>query len=274
MADWAFINDQFFPEDKAMLHFRDLAIQRGYGVFDFLRFARGEPVFIEDHLQRFYFSASRMHLPIRFRMEELKEIIKSLIKKNKDKEGGIRLTLTGGYSPDGYQLALPNLIISQHNFVAPSPEQVNSGIRLITHPFQRQFPEAKTIDYAMAIWLQPMLKQKGADDIIYHHDEKITECPRSNFFMITEDQKLVTPEHNILKGITRMKVLELAAEEFETEERTVTLRELNNIREAFITSTTKGVLPVTRINQKMLPYGPVTKRLRDIVGKETEKAFR
>jgi branched-chain amino acid aminotransferase len=264
MAEWAFINDGFIPEQNASVHFRDLAIQRGYGIFDFLRFTQGEPLFVDDHLDRFYFSAGRMHLPVNLSAAELKQIIHSLIQKNGQQEGGIRLTLTGGYSPDGYQLASPNLIISQHSFAAPTPVQVNAGIQLVTHPYQRQFPEAKTIDYSMAIWLQPLIKQRGADDVLYHKDGSISECPRSNFFIVTKEGKIVTPKEGVLKGITRMKLLQWGRKEFEIEERTVSIAELDHIKEAFITSTTKGVLPVTRIDEKILPYGANTKRIREL----------
>jgi branched-chain amino acid aminotransferase len=264
MAAWAFINEQFIPEESASLHIRDLSIQRGYGVFDFLKFRQGQPIFMDDHLKRFDDSARYMHLPVKLSQTALKEIIKTLVQKNGQEEGGIRLTLTGGYSPDGYQLSSPNLIISQQNFSAPGSDQVRSGIQLITHPYHRQFPEAKTIDYAMAIWLQPLIRQRAADDVLYHYDGGITECPRSNFFIVTDDDKVITPKDGVLKGITRMKLLEWGAEEFEMEERPVSIEELKTIREAFITSTTKGVMPVTRIDERILPVGIITKRLREI----------
>jgi branched-chain amino acid aminotransferase len=264
MAAWAFINDEFIPEESASLHIRDLSIQRGYGVFDFLKFLQGHPIFIDDHLKRLHVSASCMHLPIKHSAAALKETIQTLIEKNGQENGGIRLTLTGGYSADGYQLASPNLVISQQNFTTPTADQVRAGIQLITHAYHRQFAEAKTIDYAMAIWLQPLVKKSGADDVLYHHGGWVSECPRSNFFIVTDDGRVVTPNDQVLKGITRMKLLEWGADEFKMEERPVSLNELGTIREAFITSTTKVVMPVTRIDEKILPVGTVTKKLREI----------
>jgi D-alanine transaminase/branched-chain amino acid aminotransferase len=100
----------------------------------------------------------------------------------------------------------------------------------------------------MAIWLQSLIKEKGADDVLYHTNEVITECPRANFFIVTKDGKLITPVNNILKGITRMKVLELAASNHKVEEQPITIDDIKNAREAFITSSTKRVLPVWQID--------------------------
>ncbi len=63
---WAFVIDQFVPEDKASLFVGDLAIQRGYGVFDFFKVVDFVPVFLNEHLDRFYFSAKEMRLKVSY----------------------------------------------------------------------------------------------------------------------------------------------------------------------------------------------------------------
>src|SRR5215218_5208589 len=114
MRKWAFLNEDFVLEENARLQFRDLAIQRGYGVFDFFKLIENTPLFLDEHLHRFFYSAAEMHLPVHKTAKELKAIINELIEKNSLPHSGFRITLTGGYSQDGYQLAKPNLIISQH----------------------------------------------------------------------------------------------------------------------------------------------------------------
>src|SRR5690348_11729210 len=104
-----FLNNQFVQEEKAVLQISDLAIQRGYGIFDFFKVVNSIPVFLEDHLERFYFSAEQMRLDVAYSRDDLKKIIFELIEKNTASDTGIRLTVTGGYSPDGYQLSSPNL---------------------------------------------------------------------------------------------------------------------------------------------------------------------
>ncbi|MGN6165367.1 MAG: aminotransferase class IV [Flavisolibacter sp.] len=264
MQKWVFINDDFIAEEKACIHFRDLAIQRGYGVFDYLRLKDNTPVFLNDHLERFFHSAQQMHLPVGKTEAELKNILADLIAKNSLPDSGIRLTLTGGYSADGYQIAEPNLIISQQKFQALTTPQFEHGIRLITYKHQRQLPSVKTIDYVMPIWLQPYIKKNGADDVLYFNDNMVTECPRSNFFLVTNEDKIITSKDNILHGITRKKLLEIAAKEFEIAEGNITPGALTTGKEAFITSTTKSILPVTSVNGNKMgngTAGAVTKKL-------------
>src|SRR5215203_1127834 len=248
MYKWAFVNEDFVLEENARLQFRDLAIQRGYGVFDFFKLIENIPVFLDQHLRRFFYSAAEMHLPVHKSAEELTTIIYELIEKNNLPQSGVRITLTGGYSQDGYQLAKPNLIISQHVFPLPGKEQFQKGIKLVTYKHQRQLAHIKTIDYLIAIWLQPFIRQQAADDVLYYNDNGITECPRSNVF-------IVTTKDNILEGITRTRLLEIAARNFKVQERNISPEDVRRAREVFITSTTKNVLPVCSVDGNMIGNG-------------------
>ena len=249
MATWVFLNDRFIEEEKAMLSFKDLSFQRGYGIFDFFRLIGDTPLFFDEHLDRFFFSAEAMRLPVPLAKKELKAAIAGLIKKNNQPHTGIRLSLTGGNAEDGFTIGSPTFLISQHPFTPPADEQVQKGIRLLSHPFQRQLPHVKTIDYLMAVWLQPKRIAAGADDLLYHQNGIITESPRSNFFLVTADDKIVTPAKEVLAGITRQKLLQLAKEQFVVEERSITMDELRTAKEAFLTSTTKQILPVAQIDE-------------------------
>ncbi|HEX9512221.1 MAG TPA: aminotransferase class IV [Puia sp.] len=252
---YVFINDDLVPAEKASLLVSDLAIQRGYGIFDFLKTLHHIPVFPDEHLDRFFYSASQLRLSIGRNREELKALLHTLMQKNGIPHSGIRMTLTGGYSPDGYELVKPNLVITQTPLPLAFRENFQKGIRLVSYPHQRQIPEVKTIDYLMAIWLQPFIRQNEADDVLYLRDGIVLECPRSNFFIVTAKDKLVTPSHHILKGIIRMKVLELAGRQLQAEERAITLEEARTAKEAFITSTTKHILPVFSIDGQPIGEG-------------------
>ena len=252
-----FINDSFEAEENASLLVSDLSIQRGYGVFDFFRTINNKPVHLDDHLDRFFFSASKMRLPIGKTREQLKEIISELMQKNNIPDSGIRITLTGGYSSDGYSVSKPNLIISQKPLIIN--DDVVNTIKLVSYAHQRQLPDVKSIDYMMAIWLKPFVEQNSADDLLYHTGGSVTESPRSNFFIVTADDKIVTPSNNILKGINRKYVTAIANKHFAFEERDITLDEAYNAKEAFLTSTTKLVLPVVKIDDKTIGNGEAGK---------------
>jgi D-alanine transaminase/branched-chain amino acid aminotransferase len=248
------VNDSLIPSDEANLNIADLAVQRGYGIFDFFKTIDGKPVFLEDHLDRLFRSAVLMRLEIKQSRDEIRDKISSLIEINKLKDSGIKVILTGGFSPDGFNIAEPNLVISQQEFQIPKtmPEK---GISILTHEYQRHFSDAKTLDYLQAIWLQPILKEKKADDVLYYSAGIIRECPRANIFIVTKDHKVITPENGMLKGVTRKQVLELSAEKYITEARDVSFEEFRDAAEIFITSTTKNILPVVQVDGHIVGDG-------------------
>ena len=268
---YAMIGGKLVVTEEAALMVNDLSIQRGYGIFDFFKVVDSEPVFLKEHLDRFYTSAAKMHLRISITREQLIADIHTLLAKNNVPESGIRLTLTGGYSEDGYTQFDPNLVITQS--ALSLNRELPAGISLITHEFQRQLPQVKTIDYLMAIWLQPLIKQSGASDVLYHHAGSITECPRANFFIVTRDGEIATPKEDILLGVTRAHVIKLAGQNHKVSERTVSLSEVEAAAEAFITSTTKHVLPVTEINGKQVGDGSAGKITRWLSNAYNQQIF-
>lgn len=270
---YVFINDHFVRQEEAALPVSDLSIQRGYGLFDYLKVVEGVPLYLEEHLDRLYYSAAQMRLPVLQSREELKDIIRELMQRNLLPHSGIRITLTGGASPDGYSLAVPNLVLSQSPLTLPPAEAVEKGIRLMTYDHQRQLPHIKTTDYLMAIWLQPLIKERGADDVLYCPQGLVGECPRANVFAVL-DGVLVTPSERILKGVIRSQVLQLAKDILSVEERVVTLAELKAAEEVFITSTTKQVLPVRQVDDSVLfteRPGKITMELYDRLRKQQEQ---
>jgi branched-chain amino acid aminotransferase len=260
---YTIINNELLPSTKASLLVNDLSIERGYGVFDYFKILNGKPIFLEDHLDRFYQSASIMQLPVSKNRDQLKAQLQELMQQNNMPDSGIRITLTGGYSKDGYDLSTPNLIITQQPLPAGGGLDT-TGIHLVTYAHQRQLAAAKTIDYIMAIWLRSFIKQEDAYDVLYHHHNNITETPRTNFFIVTKDDTIVTASHHILKGVIRKQVLELAAGQFNVEERSFTIQELYQAKEAFITSTTKNIWPVVNVDHQLIndgKPGPITAQL-------------
>lgn len=239
-----FLNDQFLENKEASLNIMDLSIQRGYAAFDYLRTVNGKTLFLSDHLDRFYASTEAMRLPLSKTKEELTAIINTLIKKSGFSQAGIRLILTGGYSPDAYNPAEPNLLITCNPQTLPSAEDVEKGISIITYEYQRDLPQIKNINYMMAVWLQSLIKEKKADDVLYYRDNILTEFPRANLFIVTKENILITPSENILLGITRKKLIGLAIDFIKVEERNISKEELYEAKEVFMCSTTKRILPI------------------------------
>jgi branched-chain amino acid aminotransferase len=246
------VNGALVAADKAFLKISDLSIQRGYGIFDFFKTLNGRPIFLEDHLDRFYFSAAQMRLNVKESRDELKVMLSELMQQNNLPDSGVRITLTGGYSADGYMMDQPNMIITQQPLVNTANL---AAVKLITHRHQRQMPHIKTIDYLMAIWLQPLIKEQDADDVLYCNNNIVTECPRANFFVVTNEGTVATTATNLLKGIVRLQLLRHFSKEFMIEERDVTLEEVYDAKEAFITSSTKNILSVASVDGRLINDG-------------------
>jgi D-alanine transaminase/branched-chain amino acid aminotransferase len=262
----AFVNNEFLDESKATLQVGDLSIQRGYAVFDFFRTNDFIPLFLDDYLDRLFNSIALLHLQALHTREELKAIINELIQKNGMAESGIRMTMTGGYSPDSYEPVKPNLIITQQKIQLTTPEKFAKGIKIITHEYQRELPAAKSINYLVGVWLQQKVREKNAADVLYQLQGIVSEFPRANIFIVSRDKEIITPSDNILRGITRMKILKLAAEKYIVNERPLHIDEIRNAAEVFMTSTTKRILPIIQVDDTLIENGkagPVTASLND-----------
>ncbi|WP_300604422.1 aminotransferase class IV [Niabella sp.] len=261
---WTFVNNAFAEEGKAMIQTGDLAIQRGYAVFDYFRTVDHKPLFLEDYLDRFFNSAQALSISIPHTRSRVTEIIFELIQKNNLPESGIRMIATGGYSPDSYTPVQGNFILQQQPLQLPDAATVENGIRIMTHAYQRDLPTVKSINYLMGIWLQKQLKEKGLTDVLYIQNDIISEFPRANIFIITPEGILVTPGRNVLAGITRKKILEFASTLLPVETRDISVNELISAAEVFMTSTTKRILPVTEIDGIRIgngKAGPLTRQL-------------
>jgi branched-chain amino acid aminotransferase len=266
MSKLVYVNDRFLDQEKATISIHDLNVQRGYGIFDFFRLVGNRPLHLEEHLDRFFFSAQQLRLPVPKSREDLKLVIKELIWENEMPDSGLRIQLTGGEMHNGFTQLHPVLFISQIEFAAPSQHFLENGIKMVTYEHQRQLPQVKSIDYLMSIWLQPILAERIADELLYFSNGLIRESPRSNIFLVTQDGKLVTPGEQILKGISRKKVLEIANSHFTTEERDIHLDEIASAKEIFLTSTTKQILPVSKVDGMTIGDGrpgPATKKLSE-----------
>ena len=232
----------------------DLGLARGYAVFDFFRVNKNYPVFIEDHLSRLIRSAEHVKLPVMWSKKELKSLILEMIELNNLSESGVKVIVTGGYSPDGFSSVTPNLIITQHEIKRPEKTYYENGVRLITKEYLRDSASAKTTNYAMALQFQEELQKKGGFDILYRYNGKLLETTRSNFFLV-KGSKIITPDEDVLHGITRDKILDFAPCHFDIEIRDIKTRELESADETFICSTIKRVLPVIQIDEKKIGDG-------------------
>ena len=248
---FCFSVDQIVSSEEARVHPLDIGLIRGYAIFDFFRTVHFQPLFLDDYLERFISSAQRLRLPLALSKEDLERVIFLLIEKNKLEQGGIRMVLTGGVSDNHFSPTAGSLFIFCEALQMPSAEKYEHGVKLLSEEYIRPLAGIKTTNYTLPVWLSSSWKDVAAEDVVYHFNGIISESSRSNIFMV-KNGELATPASNILLGVTRRNVLKLAGG---AQERDITLTELLNADEVFMTSTTKRILPVTQIDGTLIKDG-------------------
>jgi branched-subunit amino acid aminotransferase/4-amino-4-deoxychorismate lyase len=260
------LNGTFVAQEDAKVHASDLTFRRGFGAFDYLRIFDGTPLFIEDHLDRFANTAAMLGIDMPMSQAELTEHVLELVTKNAQDTAGLQLFLTGGYSVDGFTPTEPNLIILQNPLPQVPDAYYDNGATLISHEYLRDLPQAKTTNYMMAVVLGKNIREVGATDALYYHGDSIMETTRSNFFIVSHDDVIVTANEHILHGVTRKHILQVARKHWQVEERRVSWEDLKNAKEAFITSTTKGALPIVKIDDLIINTGHVGEVCQALMG--------
>lgn len=257
MKTYCYINGKIMRTEKGFIPVTDLALQRGYGVFDYIRTYHGKLFLFEYHLSRLQSSAETLHLKLPLSNAELRKIAEKLIQKSDLKNPAIRILLTGGDSRSSPLLAKPNLIMISEELPLWPKELYSQGVKLVIVDYQRVMPEEKTINYLNALYLEPFKRKQEAFDLLYTHQGSITECTKNNFFVFLNGVLITPPADQVLSGITRKVVLGLAKTMFPVEERRLMMDELDACEEAFLTSTSKGVMPVTQIDGKEIGSGKI-----------------
>lgn len=273
--NYCFLNGKILPQEKAFVRIDDIAILRGYGVFDFLRTYNSKPFLIKEHLQRLKNSAKALSLITPFSDQEIEEIVLKLLKKNKMKEAQVRILLTGGKTVNGmgYDDSKPTFAVLIEPLAPPPAESYTKGAKLITNTHMRHIHLAKTINYLNAISLAKERQKQGALEILYIFHDYVLEGSTSNFF-IFKGNTLITPKDNILLGTTRNLLLKLLAKEFKIEERDIKSAELKEADEAFLSATNKEVLPIIKIDNLVIGTGKIgknTKKVMEIFANYTHK---
>jgi len=254
-AQW-YIDGRWVHPHEASISINDTAILRAYSVFESLRTYDRRPFHLDEHLARIYRSAELIDLDIPYSREQIAAVVREVIARNAYKHATIRIFVTGGETEDSIlPTGKPVLVVLITPLGERDMQRFAQGIKVITTHLQRIMPEAKTNNYVAAVRaLKEAARHNAADALFVNEQGHVLEATRSNFFIFRGDT-LVTPRQGILIGVTRNVVLNLARDRFPVEERPVLLDELSLVDEAFITSSSKEILPVVQIDDLVIGDG-------------------
>ena len=261
-----YLNGVLLPLGEAKVGVLDLGILRGFGIYEGITSFSGEPFRFDDHWERFQKSANILGLTIPHTKNEAEDAMRALIKHNTEgARANLRMLLTGGEALGG----LEHVPGRETFFITAAPhtplsfELYEHGASLITHEYQRFMPEVKSIHYITAVMLQEKRKAADAIEILYTSGGRTLECATSNVFIV-KNGTVITPDADVLKGITRKVVLECARETYQTLEQTIPLSAFFDADEAFITSSFKDIVPIVSVDGRTIGPGvpgPVTRDL-------------
>lgn len=269
MAKLCYFNDEYVKLENISISPFDYGFNFGAGIYEVCAFRSGIPFQMSEHLTRLCRGGDALGIPVN--KTTIKDVCSTLIRNNQELDGYIYIQLTfGDYDKRNHHLPEtiePTLLVYTFNVSSPSLEVFNKGFSLQTVPNTRwQRCELKTISLLPNIVSLKGAVKKGFDDCLFvdEHDHAL-ECSAANVFFVEKEILKTPPETNkILPGITRATVLKLA------ENNTISVdicdcsvERLKQADEVFITSTTKHILPVGRIDNELIASipGEVTKHL-------------
>jgi branched-subunit amino acid aminotransferase/4-amino-4-deoxychorismate lyase len=247
-------NGKILPISEAVVPLASVEYSYGFGVYESIRVKNKNPIFLSDHLSRLMDSAKIISLEHLFSEDKIAKYIAELIEKNSAETCNLKILLIGAPNPEEAQL---NIICLNPLF--PDKKIYRDGAALITYKYERTFPRAKSLNMLSGYLAYRSARQAGAyDALLINRHGFITEGTRTNFFCLKDNIIFTPPEAEILPGVTRKKLLELAlANGYQVEEKNIKPEDLVNFDGAFISSTSAKIVPIKKVDELILNPPPV-----------------
>lgn len=271
---YLYLNGSIVPAEQACISPFDIGLLRGYAVFDLLRTVAGRPFLLAEHLLRLRSSAEHLGLTVPATDEEIAAAIDELLARNGHVEATVRVVLTGGVSPDGthFDPATPTFFILTHDLREPPASLYERGGRLLTEEHRREVPLAKTTNYITMLRNQSRTSEAEALDLLYHDGEHVFEAASASVYFV-RGNRILAPADDVLWGTIGEVVLGLAEEHYEIVRGEVPLADALTADEAFLTSTTRGVVPIVSLDAGPVGTGEVGPVVRHLMRLYREAVF-
>jgi D-alanine transaminase len=264
MPRQAYVNGRYVPHNEAAVHIEDRGYQFADGVYEVVPVFNGILVDEDLHLDRLDRSLGELRIARPMTRPALKLVSREMIRRNGLTNGFLYMQVTRGVAPRDHKFpkasTKPALVMTTRQVKPHSEQLLNEGLKVITVPDQRwDRCDIKSVSLLPNILGKQAAVEAGAYEAWQvDADGMVTEGTSTNAWIVTTDNRVVTRDatHSILNGITRITLLDLIRKEgYELEERAFSVDEARAAREAFITSSTSFVLPVTQLDGKPIGNG-------------------
>ncbi len=281
MPRYAYVNGRYVPHNQAGVHIEDRGYQFADGVYEVMPIQHNRIIDEKQHLDRLDRSLRELRMDWPMARASLSLVMRNLLAYNGVEEGIIYLQVTRGAAPRDFKFpkaAQPALVLTTTRKSLAAPKAMREGVSVITTPDLRwKRRDIKSIALLPACLAKQQAADQGAMEAWQVDDDGyITEGASSNAWIVTHDGAIVTrpSSSDILTGCTRQTLLRLAEREgLRHEERKFTVAEAYEAKEAFLSSASTYVLPITRIDGRPVGEGkpgPLARRLREAYESETE----
>lgn len=260
----AYFDGSYIPKSKINLNIDNLCFTRGYGAYECFRTYNRVTFRLKDHVKRLKKTCDKLLIP--FPNIDFEKITTLLLEHNKDDEIIFRVYVTDHCEKED-ECHLIIVCNTQKFYLQSHPTH---PLKIKTVPDIRDNKCIKSISYGYSIVEIKKAKKQGYDDVLYvDEDNIINELSKANFFAI-KGNALYTPKKNLLLGITRKTILEIAkSANFHVIEQDIPLAFLDQVEEVFLCSTIRSIVPIEKIDSKEFPLHKKTLQLKEAFMSQT-----
>lgn len=270
-----YVDGKYYDERNAKISVFDHGLLYGDGVFEGIRAYHGRVFKLREHIDRLFRSAKAILLSIPLSSGKMTQAVLETCRRNKLRDGYIRLVVTrgvGGLGLNPNKCKRPSVIIIADKIQLYPAELYERGLEIITVPTTRNLhsalnPAIKSLNYLNNILAKIEANNSGYEEAIMLNAEGfVSECTGDNIFIVKDGQIFTPPlSAGALYGITRGVVIELAREAgWTVSEPNLTRYDLFNADECFLTGTGAELIPVVKIDGRVIGTGrpgSITKKL-------------
>ncbi len=273
-----YIDGEYLDQSKAKISVFDHGLLYGDGVFEGIRAYNGRVFRLKEHIDRLFFSAKAILLQIPLSHAEVMSAVVETCRRNKIRDGYIRLVVTrgvGGLGLNPNKCKRPSVIVIADKIQLYPPEFYEKGLEIITVPTVRNLhsalnPAIKSLNYLNNILAKIEANNAGCEEAVMLNAEGfVAECTGDNIFIVQGNHLLTPPLWaGALYGITRGVVMDLAREAgLDVAETNLTRYDLFNGEECFLTGTGAEIVPVVKIDGRVIGSGKPGKVTQNLVQK-------
>jgi D-alanine transaminase len=272
MPDVLYINGRFTTTDERVLGVEDRGFLFGDAIYEVFKFLRRTPIFAADHYRRLENGLREIEIPNPWPdLAAFETTIGALLERTGFDDGIVYIQVSRGEGERAHFWAegmTPTAVAYSRRFKFPDEAKKERGIRVITAPDRRwRHCDVKSVNLLANALAKKKAQRAGADEALLIEDAVVREGASTSFFAVIGGRVITHPlDEHILPGVVRDHVIDLAiAAHIRVDERPLREAELFTLDEAFVTSTTQGVMPVTEIDGRIIgnsPRGEVTTELQ------------